>query len=290
MDDTTNSGAGDDAPSGPPVHELPCARLVQISDPHLLRSAEDTHRTVNTSATLERVLAGAQSFIRDADAVLLTGDIAQDELPDTYSRLYQSWVSHWVGAHTPVWCLPGNHDAPVHMQAELSDAPFSVLGHHGLGNWEVIVLDSRNPGKASGLLGEQELSRLESRLAQTRAAHVLVAIHHQTIPLGRSWLDSVGLEDRDSFNDLIYESKVRAVVCGHIHQVIDRTINGIRFLSCPSTCVQFTPHQTDFSLDQRPPGFRTLSLYPSGALTTDVVWIRSMTPVEVSEHTESGAA
>ncbi len=290
MDYPSKSAAANDRPSSPPVHELPSARLVQISDPHLLSNKNDTHRTVNTSTSLEHVLRSAQSLIRDADAVLLTGDIAQDEKSATYARLSQSWVEEWVGSHTPVWCLPGNHDAPVLMQAALNTPPFSFLGHHALGNWEVIVLDSRNPGKASGLLGEQELNRLKTRLIDTQAEHILVVLHHHPVPLGSSWLDSVGLEDRDAFERTIADSKVRTVVFGHIHQVVDRIINGIRFLGCPSTCVQFTPHQIDFGLDRRPPGFRSLLLYPSGAVKTDVVWVRDLLPPESPDHTESGAA
>lgn len=275
------------SPPSTTCDELPCARLVQISDPHLVKDREDTHRSVNTSKTFENVLSGAQAFIRDANAVLLTGDIAQDEDARTYARLARSWTSEWVGPDTPVWCLPGNHDAPLLMQTALDRSPFSYLGHYELGNWEIVMLDSRNPGKASGLLGEQELCRLDERLEKSRAAHVLIVLHHHAIPLGNSWLDSVGLEDRGAFERTIAGRRVRGVVFGHIHQVVDRTVDGVRYLGAPSTCVQFTPNQPDFGLDRRPPGFRTLLLYPSGALRSDVVWLRRYTPDVVSSHTET---
>lgn len=270
--------------------ELPCARLVQISDPHLLRSRDDLHRTVNTSVSFEHVLSSAAPLIRDADAVLLTGDIAQDEKADTYARLARGWIDEWVGADTPVWCLPGNHDAPLLMQVELKQPPFVYLGHHELGNWEVVMLDSRNPGKASGLLGVDQLDRLAQRLEQSHAAHVLIVLHHHPLPLGSSWLDCVGLEDRDAFERTIHGKRVRGVVFGHIHQVVDRVVENVRYLGCPSTCVQFTPHQTEFGLDMRPPGFRTLSLYPSGDIRTDVIWLRHLIPHDVSGHTETASA
>lgn len=256
------------------VPELPCARLVQVSDPHLLENPEESHRSVNTSTTFERVLSKAQALIGQSDAVLLTGDVAQDEAAATYARLRQSWVDSWVGPHTPVWCVPGNHDAPVLMSSELQYPPFHWLGHHQLGNWEIVLLDSRNPGKASGLLGEEEIQRLGTVLAASDAEHVLVVLHHQPITLGHTWLDSVGLQDRDALFELIHDDKrVRAVVFGHIHHVVDRMERGIRYLGCPSTGAQFTPHRTDFEVDQRPPGFRTLTLYPSGTLTTSVLWL-----------------
>ncbi len=268
-----------------PSEQLLCARLVQITDPHLLKDPFDTHRTVNTSTTLESVVGHAQSFIHDADAVLLTGDIAQDEEAQTYSRLRDSWTEQWIGTNTPVWCLPGNHDAPVLMQAELNDPPFSYLGHHNLGNWEVVMLDTRNPGKPSGLLGTQELERLKTHLEQSVSSHILIALHHHPLPLGHSWLDKVGLEDRDDFEQIVAQDKrVRAVIFGHIHQVVDRTVNGIRYLGCPSTGVQFTPNRTEFDLDERPPGFRSVALYPSGRIQTQVYWVRDHMLKEVIDH------
>ncbi|MEM7083554.1 MAG: metallophosphoesterase [Pseudomonadota bacterium] len=274
--------------------ELPSARLVQISDPHLLEDPLATHRTVNTSVSLAHVLSRAQTHIRNADAVVLTGDIAQDELSATYDRLRESWINEWVGPHTPVWCLPGNHDAPVLMQEALSESPFSCLGHHTLGNWEVILLDSRYPGHASGLLGDDELARLADRLRHTGAEHLLVVLHHHAIALGHSWLDKVGLLDHHAFNTLLHQDgRTRAVVFGHIHQAVDRVFSTVRYLGCPSTGVQFEPNQTDFRLDTRPPGYRIMSLMPSGKIETQVVWLRQTANAltrQFSEQLESSTS
>lgn len=258
-----------------PGLETPCAHLIQFTDPHLLEDPQAEHRSVNTSTSFERVLCSASAIIEHADAVLLTGDIAQDEAAATYARLRRSWTHDWVGTETPVWCIPGNHDAPVLMAAELAEAPFSCLGHHSLGDsWEVILLDSREPGRAAGYLGTEELARLASRLEHSKAQHLLLVLHHQPITLGRSWLDSVGLQDRDQLLEQVHrDGRVRGVLFGHIHHAIDRTENGIRFMGSPSTGAQFTPHQTEFGVDRRPPGFRTLALYPDGAIKTDVIWL-----------------
>jgi len=160
------------------------------------------------------------------------------------------------------------------MHTELGQPPFYCLGHHQLGNWEVIMLDTRNPGSAAGLLGTSELARLESRLDKSNASHILIGLHHHPLPLRHSWLDKVGLEDRDDFKRIIGEDeRVKAVLFGHIHQAFDRSENGIRYLGCPSTGAQFTPHKTGFELDNRPPGFRHISLYRSGAIQTQAFWV-----------------
>jgi len=41
-------------------------------------------------------------------------------------------------------------------------------------------------------------------------------------------------------------------------------------LGCPSTCVQFKPHQPVFAIDEQQPGFRLLQLYSDGRVDTQV--------------------
>ncbi|HDL7062596.1 TPA: 3',5'-cyclic-AMP phosphodiesterase, partial [Yersinia enterocolitica] len=45
---------------------------------------------------------------------------------------------------------------------------------------------------------------------------------------------------------------------------------GKRLLASPSTCVQFKPHCTNFTLDTVAPGWRYLDLLPDGRLETEV--------------------
>jgi Icc protein len=44
-------------------------------------------------------------------------------------------------------------------------------------------------------------------------------------------------------------------------------------MSTPSTCFQFVPGRDDFAIDDRPPGYRWLHLYPDGRIDTRVVWV-----------------
>ena len=53
-------------------------------------------------------------------------------------------------------------------------------------------------------------------------------------------------------------------------QQSDRIVDGIRMLSTPSTCVQFTPESEDFSVDMIAPGYRWLQLNPDGSIETKV--------------------
>ena len=64
--------------------------------------------------------------------------------------------------------------------------------------------------------------------------------------------------------------QVRGLLWGHIHQEFDRTLQGVRFLGSPSTCIQFTPKKHGFGLDSAPPGYRWLILQPDGQIQTGV--------------------
>jgi len=63
---------------------------------------------------------------------------------------------------------------------------------------------------------------------------------------------------------------VNTLLCGHIHQELDVNWQGRRVLASPSTCVQFKPHCTNFTIDPIAPGWRYLDLHPDGTLSTEV--------------------
>jgi Icc protein len=88
------------------------------------------------------------------------------------------------------------------------------------------------------------------------------------------WLDQVGLEDAEQFQDCLRaHAQVRGVIWGHVHQELDTTRNGIRYMATPATCAQFLPGSDDFALDTRPPGYRTLELGSDGSIHSEVVWL-----------------
>ena len=63
---------------------------------------------------------------------------------------------------------------------------------------------------------------------------------------------------------------MKAVLSGHVHQAFDVTKKGVRYLTSPSTCVQFKPQSDDFAVDDKAPGYRYLTLTKSGKINTQV--------------------
>lgn len=244
-------------------------RLNHLTDPHLYGSESASLRGVATLPALAATLTQAQAHDWPPDAVLVTGDIVQDD-PAGYAHFRRIFG----GLGMPVLCLPGNHDEPVAMRRELSRSPFVVGGYVDLGLWRIILLDSCKPGSASGYLTEQSLSELDEALSTAQNRHCMVCLHHHPVDMDSRWLDHVGLENSADFLRTIDRHRnVRAVVWGHVHQSYDGVRKGVRLLATPSTCAQFLPHAADFALDRRPPGYRTLELRADGSLLTEVVWV-----------------
>lgn len=244
-------------------------RLLQFTDTHLYGSATESLRGVQTLPALKRALACARMRDWPVDAMLVTGDIVQDD-PAGYPHFKRLFADFGV----PVLCLPGNHDDPLAMRSALGEKPFVLGGHVDLGAWRIVLLDSCVAGSAGGRLSAAALSDLDRALAGAPSKHVLVCLHHHPVSMSSRWLDQVGLENAGEFLTVIDKHRnVRAVVWGHVHQAYDSLRKGVRLISTPSTCAQFMPHADQFEVDVRPPAYRTFELKPDGTLLTEVVWI-----------------
>lgn len=243
-------------------------RLTQFTDLHLHGETGGQLRGVPTLASLSTVLEHARRVQWPPDALLVTGDMVQDD-PAGYAHFRRMFGS----LRLPVLCLPGNHDLPGAMRRELSRSPFVTGGHVDLGPWRIVLLDSVVPGRAGGALSEASLSALEEALGNAGKRHALVCLHHHPVPMMSRWLDQVGLANaRDFFSVIDRHINVRGIVWGHVHQNFDALRNGVRLLATPSTCAQFLPEADQFAVDRRPPAYRTLDLNPDGSIVTEVLW------------------
>src|SRR5215469_10774250 len=234
-------------------------RLTHLTDPHLYGSEAERLRGVATLPALTAALARAQSHDWPPDALLVTGDIVQDD-PAGYPHFRRLFGALGL----PVLCIPGN----------LAEPPFVLGGHVDLGRWRIVLLDTCLPGSASGRLSPESLRALDAALAGAGKRHCMVCLHHHPVPMASRWLDRVGLENAPEFLATVdRHQNVRAIVWGHVHQAHDALRKGVRLLATPSTCAQFLPNSDDFALDVRPPAYRTIELRPDGSLLTEVVWV-----------------
>jgi 3',5'-cyclic-AMP phosphodiesterase len=242
--------------------------LVHLTDPHLFGDAARTLRGVPTLAALRATLASASAELALCDAILVTGDLVQDDPAG-----YEHFRNEMSGLEKAVLCIPGNHDDVPAMRSALSLPPFQLGGVYDQAGWRTVLLDSSVPGETSGALSTDALRYLDDALAAAPDRHALIALHHHPVAMQSRWLDTIGLANSHTFFEVLQRhSNVRAVVFGHVHQELDRMRGSLRLLATPSTCSQFTPGSDDFAVDNRPPAWRSLRLRSNGEIETRVNW------------------
>lgn len=241
-------------------------RLVQISDTHLHGPEQGQLLGINTLFSMQCVLDTVRQERAHIDTFLVSGDLSQDGTAGSYQHLQQALSTFAC----PAFWLNGNHDKAEVMQqvaAESAVLQQVVRSTH----WQLVLLNSQVAGAVFGYLNAEQLQLLEDTLAERPDLHTLVCLHHHPLPMGSAWMDKIGLQNADALAAVIKRHRhVRAVLWGHVHQESDRTIDGVRYLSSPSTCVQFLPGSTDFALDLQAPGYRWLDLHADGSIDTGV--------------------
>lgn len=230
-------------------------KLIQITDTHLHADPATRSRTGVPHARLEAVVAAV--IAERPDAVIVTGDISQDETPASYAaavRLFDTLPCPWH------W-LPGNHD-----RLDLMAAERPLVEAVELGDWQMLLLNTQVPGEPQGRLGRERLDALQRQLERLERP-TLIAMHHPPVVVGTDWMDAIGLEDRDAFWRLLDgHDRVQAVVFGHAHQAFATTLtdssgHAVGVYGCPAAADQFLPGATHFAVDaEARPGYRVLTL------------------------------
>jgi Icc protein len=241
--------------------------FLQLTDLHILPGSEDTLLGVNTYRYFQKILRHAFSDRGSFDLILITGDLAQEPSEQSYRQI----LDGLKGFDVPVVCLPGNHDDFVLMQRMFKHDMINCRKQHIFSKWQLICLNSQIPGSAKGNLAASELNFLRRCLQEKPDLHALVAMHHHCLATHSAWMDTMIIKNNTELLDLLTEFPgVKAIVTGHIHQVMDKYYHTIRVLSTPSTCFQFKPESKHFAVDSTSPGYRIIKLYDDGRFETCV--------------------
>ncbi|MEE9344198.1 MAG: 3',5'-cyclic-AMP phosphodiesterase [Methylococcales bacterium] len=244
-------------------------RVVQITDAHLFANPASKLNGLNTLNSLQQVL---QAVINcKPDIIIFTGDLVDKPTVAAYQQV-KAVIDQLP---VPVYCLPGNHDQPEQLKQCLSSDNIRVDDSVMIGAWQLIFLNSYQAGTHSGKLDNTQLQMLNSNLSKHPKRPALICLHHHPVPIDSPWMDAMGLRQADDlFAVLDRYPQVKAVIWGHIHQQFEQTRNVIKLLGTPSTCIQFMPGATEFSLDDKPPGYRWLSLHCDGEIETGVTYLK----------------
>ena len=239
--------------------------ILQLTDLHLLADPAGTLKGKRVRETTERLMQDVRTQIGSGslqvDRIVLSGDLAHDELCETYLLLRDL-----LGELLPhCLLLPGNHDSRPFMREvfpelfEPEDAflCFSVSA----GAWRLIGLDSHIPGEVCGEISRPQLDWLMDELRAHAQQPTVLFLHHPPFEVGSAWVDSIGLVNSHELMQSVSDAtQLKAICAGHVHHEFAAQSNGMTLLTSPSASLQFVPACDDLALDTRPPGYRLLHL------------------------------
>jgi Icc protein len=210
--------------------------IAQLTDLHVGAPWGDE----SESALAAAVAAVARVLGRPADAVIITGDIANTPTDAEYERA-RTLLDELAA---PLYVLPGNHDdrAGLRRHFELRATEPAHLSYVSrLGPVRLVALDTVRPGEPGGQLDPPRLAWLEQALAADRATPTLLAMHHPPLDIGQSGVDAIGIAqtERDALGAILARHpQVHRIIGGHVHHAVVGDLNGTPVLAVPSTDVQ----------------------------------------------------
>jgi Icc protein len=241
-------------------------KILQVSDCHVSADPNADYRGQNADQNLNKLFPAMR--IWNPDLVLLTGDVSEDASPESYAR-----VAFTLGKlGVPLLALPGNHDDAAVMQLHFPLGPWRGPCSRKMAPWLLLLLDSTEPGKISGSFGQQVAAQIEEQLRSSGAEFILVALHHQPVPVNSPWIDRYALENPALFSTwLDQDSRVRCITWGHVHHDFRSERNGVILLGAPSTVANSLPEAQRFTLDPAGSSCRWLELKADGAVDTGII-------------------
>jgi Icc protein len=219
--------------------------VFQISDCHL--SDESSFQN------LEKALNVANAD-GDCDTILLTGDICCGPKSGDYAKLL-SFVSQHVDSKKQVYAIAGNHDDIVLMKDEMKGSLIQVVDQCEIAGRDFIFLDSsqkpidtQHP-LGSGRIDNRGIAHLRKQIRKKKDP--IVVVHHPVIRVGSDWMKAICLENDQQIFNILKQSGVREVICGHGHDHITCTKEGVTQYMAPATAYGFDHSIPEYNRSER---------------------------------------
>jgi len=209
--------------------------IIQITDTHLFANKAQLlqgHCTYqNLSDTIDYLLASAEI----PHFVLLTGDISQDESPESY----QFTRVQLERLNLPVYWIHGNHDDEAKVKPIFDASPnLKQLKHLVTPFWDFIAINTCRRGSDDGYLEENELVHfwLKVEIAKSNNKNIVVVMHHHPHPVATPLVDVCMLQKADDFLTQIKQrSEIKLIICGHVHGNYQISYGDLMIEACPAT-------------------------------------------------------
>lgn len=221
-------------------HPRPSHVLAHLSDTHLRHPDDPLVRGVlDPRVPLAELLAGLLLSGHSPEALIVTGDLSDDETPESYRELRALVDPIALALDARVIWVNGNHDSRPVFRTEVLGEPASdgpINQAHWLGGLRVLCLDSTVPGESHGRVDEESLDWLAAQLADPAPEGTILALHHAPLPVVQDLAATWELLDQPLLAEVVAGSDVRTILAGHFHQTSFGMFAGVPVSAATSTC------------------------------------------------------
>ncbi len=222
--------------------------VAHLSDVHLLADGAKQYGAVVPESGLVLALERLRRLDPVPQALVFTGDLADQAEPDAYARLRElvEPAAAAMGAQV-VWVI-GNHDerAPYARGLFDSDDDGPQDRVHDLGGLRIVALDTSVPGYHHGALTDDQLDWLRDLLATPAGHGTILAMHHPPIPVPTIEVGAIlELLDQRRLAEVVRGSDVRQVLGGHFHYTSHSIFAGVPVSVASASCYTTDPAPLD---------------------------------------------
>lgn len=212
--------------------------IAQISDTHI-RNGLGLMQHVDTAAFLRDCVRYLNGLPR-LDAVLLTGDVIDDGLAESY----ESVRSILQELKAPCYPCVGNHDCRAGLLGFFGRTVPELAGCGEFVQYSVdrfplrlVGVDTHSPGHLYGEFCPRRARELDGILGREPHRPTLVFMHHPPLHVGIAKMDEIALREPDAarlHGVLSAHDSVMHLACGHLHRNVFTTWGGLPLSVAPS--------------------------------------------------------
>ena len=220
-------------------HPRPRHFLLHLSDPHMMGGPDPLYGAVDSEARLIQLFEEVRASGARPEAVIFTGDLADQGDPDAYAKLRAivEPACEDMGAKV-IWAM-GNHDNRANFRTGLLDEPANdapVDRSYFINGLRVITLDTSVPGYHHGELSQAQLEWLARELETPAPDGTILALHHPPVPSVLDLAVLVELRDQAKLEAVVRNSDVRTILAGHLYYSTTASFGGIPVSVASATC------------------------------------------------------
>lgn len=209
-------------------------KIIQLTDLHLSSDKSQKLFGVVTYDSLNKIIDHLLINEGDYDAIILTGDISQDETIESYQLANEMLIR----LNKPIHYIHGNHDYKSNL--ELIFNTHNPIENLSIPYWDFISVDTVEYGKDRGFISDKEFSLLKKKISESKENNIVLVMHHHCLKLGTPLVDDCMLLNNHQLLRFIDgENKIKLIMCGHAHGNYKLKYNNLTLEVCPAVCFQW---------------------------------------------------